>query len=181
MGSITLAGPGLGWFPDTLTVRAINRGIAVTYGQHSQLDLASVDAAVVAPGEATSLGLGGTNHPLANFIAPVAISQTLASIKCGIFGWCMDIGGIGVDATGTWMLRGVFSESATGGDGAAVNSTGVVDGAQLFAATTGILALGTTSADAKIIAFALEDDDDTTGFAECVVDGINGFGYTGDA
>ncbi len=180
MGNMTLAGPGIGWFPDSVIIKAINRsGSTVTYGDHVQMDVTSSAAEVSSPSSTSTLG--STSHPLSNFVAPDAIAHAtppVATIHCGIFGLVIDPAGIANDATGEIMLRGYMDD--TDGDGAAVVAA-TVDGSLLIAATDHILAASTTSADAKIIAIAMEDDGDHAGFAQVVFDGINGFGFAGDA
>ncbi len=176
MGNKTLAGPGLGWDPDTIIINAINRaGATVVYGDHVQMDLASTDGDV---SEAGDTAKGATDWPLANFVDPDAIDADVNSIHCGIFGAVIDPAGIANDATGRIMLRGLFDD--TDGDG--MNGPDpVVKGGLYIAAATNKLVVAATDSDAKIIAIALETDDDHTSSAQCLFDGINGFGFTGDS
>lgn len=112
--------------------------------------------------ETTNLIPGDEASGFRNFVDPSA-----AGLLAGLFGVCVEDGGIADDASGKVLVMGVVDMHVTG---SIVALTQIVP----VAAAAGEGAAAAGSGREKVIALTLADE--ANNLAKCLFDGINGFG-----
>lgn len=150
-----IAGPAIGWQPETLDVRVI-ADEAMSLGDVCMFDF-------VQDGNAANFIIGDVLSCFARVRDPDTGSVALNGLNNGVFGILLE--DIAAAGTGRVRLRGVVLANV---DGATALGTA------LIAATDNQLDVATEASEAKVIAIALMADAPTN-WATVLFDGINGF------
>ena len=157
------AGPGDGLFPQTIIIEATNRsGGALVIGDVVQLDMGQ-SATEVDNARPGSSDTDGNNSAYNNVIDPAT-----ADLDGGLYGVALEA--IADNASGQIQMRGIV---------ASVNVAGATVAGDYLIGTNASnqLSVATGTGGEKIIAIAHEAD--TANIAECLFDGIHGFGSDG--